>query len=30
MENGIKPVWVFDGPPPKKKNGEILRRKKIK
>lgn len=21
LENGIKPVWVFDGPPPKKKNG---------
>lgn len=30
LENGIKPVWVFDGPPPKKKNGEILRRKRIK
>ena len=21
LENGIKPVWVFDGPPPKRKNG---------
>lgn len=30
LENNIKPVWVFDGPPPKRKNGEILRRKRIK
>lgn len=30
IENGIKPVWVFDGKPPTKKNGELLRRRKIK
>ena len=30
LENGIKPVWVFDGPPPRKKDGEVLRRKRIK
>lgn len=30
IDHGIKPVWVFDGPPPKKKNGELLRRRKIK
>lgn len=30
LQNGIKPVWVFDGPPPKKKNGQILRRKRVK
>jgi flap endonuclease-1 len=30
MENGIKPVWVFDGKPPKLKNGELARRKKSK
>jgi flap endonuclease-1 len=23
LENGIKPVWVFDGKPPKRKNGEV-------
>lgn len=30
IENGVKPVWVFDGKPPTKKNGELLRRRKIK
>jgi flap endonuclease-1 len=30
LENGIKPVWVFDGKPPTNKNGELARRKKIK
>ena len=30
LEYGIKPVWVFDGKPPTKKDGEILRRKKTK
>lgn len=23
LENGLKPVWVFDGKPPTKKNGEV-------
>jgi 5'-3' exonuclease len=23
IENGLKPVWVFDGKPPTKKNGEL-------
>lgn len=27
MENGIKPVWVFDGKPPDMKGGELLKRK---
>lgn len=30
IENGIKPIWVFDGKAPTKKNGELLRRRKIK
>jgi len=30
MENGIKPIWVFDGKPPMLKNGELARRKKAK
>lgn len=30
VENGIKPVWVFDGKAPTKKNGELLRRRKVK
>ena len=25
LENGIKPVWVFDGKPPKLKNGELAK-----
>ncbi len=24
LENGIKPIWVFDGKPPKLKNGEVI------
>ena len=23
LEHGMKPVWVFDGKPPTKKNGEV-------
>ena len=23
MENGVKPIWVFDGKPPLLKNGEV-------
>lgn len=30
IENGIKPVWVFDGKPPTLKSGELARRKKVK
>ncbi|CAD8155158.1 unnamed protein product [Paramecium octaurelia] len=30
LENGIKPVWVFDGKPPLLKSGELARRKKLK
>ena len=30
LENGIKPAWVFDGRPPKLKNGELAKRKKVK
>ncbi len=30
VDAGIRPVWVFDGPPPLKKNGELLKRKRIK
>lgn len=30
MENGIKPVWVFDGKPPTMKGGELARRRKLK
>ncbi len=30
MENGIKPVYVFDGKPPELKKMEIERRKKVK
>mmetsp|Transcript_9058 Transcript_9058/g.7975 ORF Transcript_9058/g.7975 Transcript_9058/m.7975 type:complete len:129 (+) Transcript_9058:253-639(+) len=30
MENGIRPIWVFDGAPPKLKSGELARRKKTK
>jgi flap endonuclease-1 len=26
LESGIKPVWVFDGKPPTKKTGEVIRR----
>jgi flap endonuclease-1 len=30
IENGLKPAWIFDGAPPKMKNGELARRKKLK
>eukprot|EP01015_Nassula_variabilis_P032801 TRINITY_DN7736_c0_g1_i2.p1 TRINITY_DN7736_c0_g1~~TRINITY_DN7736_c0_g1_i2.p1 ORF type:complete len:218 (+),score=52.47 TRINITY_DN7736_c0_g1_i2:124-777(+) len=30
LENGIKPIWVSDGKPPKLKNGELAKRKKMK
>ena len=30
MENGIRPIWVFDGTPPDLKNDELEKRKKSK
>ena len=30
MENGIRPIWVFDGTPPDLKSGELEKRKKSK
>jgi flap endonuclease-1 len=30
MENGIKPIWVFDGKPPELKREELRRRKQLK
>ena len=30
MENGIKPIWVFDGQPPEMKYKELDKRKEIK
>jgi len=30
MENGIKPIWVFDGKAPELKRGEIAKRQKAK
>jgi len=30
MENGIKPIWVFDGAPPDLKSGELEKRKEQK
>lgn len=30
MENGIKPIWVFDGKPPDMKAGELEKRKEMK
>lgn len=30
LEHGLKPAWIFDGKPPKLKNGELAKRKKIK
>ena len=30
MENGIKPIWVFDGKPPEMKSGELEKRKEQK
>lgn len=30
MENGIKPIWVFDGVPPEMKKKELARRREAK
>lgn len=30
MENGVKPIWVFDGKPPDLKSGELEKRKEQK
>jgi len=30
IENGIKPIWVFDGKPPSKKSSTLLHRKSLK
>ena len=30
MENGVKPIWVFDGAPPQLKNGTLEKRKELK
>lgn len=30
MENGVKPIWVFDGKPPEMKSGELEKRKEQK
>merc|ERR1719166_707218 len=30
MENGIKPVYVFDGKPPEMKGGELEKRRKMR
>ena len=30
MENGIKPIWVFDGKPPEMKSKELDKRKEMK
>jgi flap endonuclease-1 len=30
MENGIKPIWVFDGKPPDMKAKELDKRKELK
>jgi len=30
LENGVKPIWVFDGKPPVLKSGELAKRKKAK
>ena len=30
MENGVKPVWVFDGKPPDLKSGELAKRSAAK
>ena len=30
MENGIKPIWVFDGKPPEMKAKELEKRKEMK
>ena len=30
MENGVKPIWVFDGKPPELKGEELEKRKELK
>lgn len=30
MENGVKPIWVFDGKAPELKTGELAKRKELK
>jgi flap endonuclease-1 len=30
MENGVKPIWVFDGKPPEMKSKELAKRKEMK
>jgi flap endonuclease-1 len=30
LENGVKPVWVFDGKPPELKSKELEKRKELK
>lgn len=30
MENGVKPIWVFDGKPPQLKSKELDKRKEFK
>lgn len=30
LENGIKPLYVFDGKPPEMKSGELAKRKAMK
>ena len=30
MENGVKPIWVFDGKAPDMKSGELEKRKEMK
>jgi len=30
LENGVKPIWVFDGKPPELKAQELLKRKELK
>ena len=30
MENGVKPIWVFDGKPPELKSDELEKRKELK
>lgn len=30
MENGVKPIWVFDGKPPDLKSKELDKRKEMK
>lgn len=30
MENGVKPIWVFDGKPPELKSEELEKRKEMK